>query len=368
MRIMLVFALFLAACGPRGSLTVDPAAGEVGQVRSVFVGTTREVDPAENVFGPGRLRGITTFGRYDVAIPPLRNLGEINWPRPREVPDPRRHFLTTGALVFDGEADFRRDLARALAAEPHGQREATIFIHGFNNTFAEGLYRIAQLSHDLDLPGVAVHYAWPSLAKPLGYVHDRDSALFARDGLEHLMSEVRAAGAERILIVAHSMGSALTMEALRQTALRGNKGVMDRVAGVLLISPDIDIDVFHAQARAIGKLPQPFVIFASRRDRALQLSARLTGQRDRLGNLSDVSEVSDLEVTVVDVAAFNVGGGHFNVGKSPALIQILGRIGDINAAYDRDQTGRTGLLPGVALTVQNATKIILSPVTGGLAQ
>jgi esterase/lipase superfamily enzyme len=371
MRRLLALALILAACAPRGALTVDPRAGEVGQVQQVFVGTTRLVDTEANVFGAGRLRDDTTFARYDVSVPPLRTLGEINWPKPREVPDPRRHFLTTGAIVFDGSPDFRRDLAHALAQEKRGQREATIFVHGFNNTFAEGLYRIAQLSSDLDLPGVTVHYAWPSLGKPLGYVYDRDSALFARDGLEQLMAEVQAAGAERTLIVAHSMGASLAMEALRQTAIRGNRRVMDRIAGVLLIAPDIDVDVFHAQARGVGRLPQPFVIFSSTRDRALQLSARLTGQRDRLGNLSDLSEVADLEVTVVDVAAFNVGGGHFNVANSPALIQILGRINDINAAFDRDRTGRTGLLPGVVLTVQNATKIILSPVAGiadGLAQ
>ena len=99
------------------------------------------------------------------------------------------------------------------------------------------------------------------------------------------------------------------------------------------------------------------------RDRALALSARLTGQRQRLGNLRDLSQVADLKVTVVDVAAFDVGAGHFNVGESPALIRLLSRFAEVDTAYGSDSAVRTGLLPGAVLTVQNATALILSPVT-----
>ena len=104
------------------------------------------------------------------------------------------------------------------------------------------------------------------------------------------------------------------------------------LAGVVLISPDIDIDVFRAQARAIPKLPQPFVVFTSERDRILRLSARLSGQTDRLGTLTDVTRVADLPITFLDVAAFNRGSGHFNVGNSPALLRLLERIASVDQA------------------------------------
>jgi esterase/lipase superfamily enzyme len=286
-------------------------------------------------------------------------------PPAARAPDPAREFLTADVIPYDDAPAFRRGLETALAALPRGSREVTVFTHGFNNTFAEGLYRIAQMSHDLSVPGVTVHYAWPSAGKTLAYLRDRDSALFARDGFERTLDEVTAAGAERIVIVGHSMGGALVMETLRQMAIRGRAPVDRRIGGVILMSPDLDVDVFHAQASAIGRLPQPFVIFTSRKDRALALSARLTGmRRDRLGNLRDVTEVADLAVTVVDVAAFSTGDGHLNVARSPALIRILGRIGDIDAAFGTDRSGKAGLIPGLALTVQNATTIILAPVTG----
>ncbi len=356
--------LTLAACETRGRVILVPEASKTGDVETVFIGTTRGPDPETgNEFGHGR-SAATRFVRLDVAIPPDRIAGQIRWTRERTAPDPATDFLATNLQTYRGAADFRADLARALAQEPRGRREVTLFVHGYNNTFAEGAYRQAQLGHDLDLGGVLVNYSWPSLAHPLGYAYDRDSALFARDGLEELLESVIAAGAERVLIVAHSMGANLTMEALRQIAIGGNDRIRRRIAGVVLISPDIDVEVFRAQATRIGDLPQPFIIFTSKKDRVLALSARLTGQHDRLGNVTDVAEVADLDVTLLDTTAFSQGGGHFNPGNSPALLAILGGIRAVDTALAADRTGRPGLLPGVALTVQNATQIVLSPVTG----
>lgn len=354
---LLLFGLAIAGCAPRGKIMLSPEAGDVGKVEQVFVGTTRGHDGTGN-FGPERDETLS-FARYDISVPPERRLGEITWPPEHGKADPRRHFLTVGRDHFARGSAFRADLAPALR---RSGGEAIIFVHGFNNTFAEGTYRIAQMAHDLDLPGVVVHYSWPSAAEPLGYAHDRDSALFARDGLERLLNEVEAAGAKRIILVAHSMGSALTMETLRQAAIRKDMATLARIRGVVLIAPDIDVDVFRAQAHAIGRLPQPFVVFTSDRDRILRLAARLSGQSDRLGTLSDLSRVADLEITMLDTAAFSKGMGHFNVSKSPALLRLLERLASVDEALTSDRAARTGLLPGAVLTVQNATQIILRPV------
>lgn len=359
---LFVVALMLAACSPRGEITVMPAAAAVGEVTTVFVGTTRAIDDATGRYGRGRSLAMR-YASYGIAIPPDRAVGEIRWPGRNRAPNPRTDFLTTSETFYDDGGAFRRDLSAALRQTRRGQREAIVFVHGFNNTFSEGLYRLAQLTHDLEVGGVSVHYSWPSAGQPLRYAYDRDSALFARDGLETLLSEVSAAGAERILIVAHSLGSALTMETLRQMAIRGSHTLDGRQIAVALISPDIDVDVFRAQALAMGKLPQPFYVFTSRRDRALALSARLTGQADRLGNVVDIRELADLDVTLIDVGAFSQGSGHFNVGNSPGLIRILSRLAEVDAAFSGDQTGRPGLLPRAVLTVQGATQVILAPVT-----
>ncbi len=358
----LLLVLLIASCTPRGQITLAPQAAAVGAVQTVFVGTTRLIDPETGRYGSGRSE-VMQFARYEVSIPPDRELGEIKFPRKSGKPNPKIDFLTTAEVLHSSPSDFRTDIARAALKGPRGGREAVIFVHGFNTNFSEGLYRIAQLSHDLELPGATVHYSWPSAANPLGYVRDRDSALVARDGLEALMHEVDAAGADRILLVSHSMGGALTMEAMRQIAIRGDKRLLAKIAGVILISPDLDVDVFRSQAQDIGTLPQPFLIFGSNRDRLLNLSAVLTGEPERLGNLTDLTRVADLKVTYLDVGAIAGGAGHFAVGNSPVLISLLGRIGEVDAAFEDDSRGRVGLLPGVVLTVQNATRIVLAPVT-----
>lgn len=358
----ILIVLSIAGCEPRGSIVIDPAAASVGDVETVFIGTTRGADPETGEeFGKIRNQEIR-FVRLDVSIPPDRKLGEIKWPRPVGRPDPMTQFLAVDEDIYPKAADFRADLARALAKEARGAREAVVYVHGFNNNFAEGTYRLAQLGHDLGTRGVSVHYSWPSRGHPLAYAYDRDSALFARDGLEDLLREVEAAGAEHMLLVAHSMGAALTMETLRQLAIEKNHSLLNKISGVALISPDIDVDVFRAQAIRVGNLPQPFIIFTSKRDHALALSSRLTGQHDRLGNVTDIEEVADLKVTVLDTTAFSTGAGHFNAGNSPALLLMLGRLSEIDTAFTGDRTGRPGLLPGAVLTLQNATQIILSPV------
>ncbi len=368
-RLLLAFCLIaLSGCTPRGTIMVDPDAAAVGAVQPVFVGTTRRDGGEAEPFSRGR--GFATrFARFDVSIPPDRELGSLPWPPRYGVPDPRRHMLTVASQIYRDDAAFRSALAVEMRRSRRGMREAVVFVHGFNSTFAEGLYRFAQLHHDMELPGVPVHYSWPSRGTPLGYAYDRDSALFARDGLERLLHEVTAAGADRVHLVAHSMGSALTMEALRQLAIRKDRSVMSRIGGVILISPDIDVDVFRAQAQAVGKLPQPFVIFTSAQDRALGLSARLAGEAARLGNLRDLRVLAGLEVTLLEVGAFSTGDGHFTAGTSPTLLRLLNRIGDVDAALGRDASSRIGLLPGAVLSIQGATQVILSPVAAiGLGQ
>jgi esterase/lipase superfamily enzyme len=358
-------AALLMACTPRGEFVLiddipqekAALAPDSGIREAVFVGTTRQ--EVDGVFGFARADQ-AAFLRYDILVPFDREAGEVTWPKSAGRADPRTDFLTLDVVKFDTHGAFRKELSAAMARRD--QTDVVVYVHGFNNTLAESVYRVAQMHFDLKVPGVAVHYAWPSRGSALGYVYDRDSALFARDGLEELLHQVAQAGARRVVIVAHSMGSVVAMETLRQSWIRKDRLVENSLGGVILISPDLDVDVFRSQANAMGSLPQPFLIFGSRRDSVLGLSSRIAGNPDRLGNLKDLSEIADLEVTYLDTAAYNEGSGHFNLGTSPALIQLLGGIANLDAAFRAEATGRIGLLPGVVLTVRNATAVVLSPV------
>lgn len=355
-RILLVLVLLLSACTPRAHLVVDPQAAGVGTVQPVFFGTNRTPD------GLGRSEQVH-YGRIDVSVPPDRAPGSITFPDQGERPDPTRHFLVTSQLGFAHSQQFQSALNSALRHRPASERSVVLFVHGYNSTFAEGLYRFAQLSHDLKYPGLDVHFSWPSRGQPLAYAADRDSVLFSRDGLEETIRAVTGSQARSVIIMGHSMGASLVMETLRQLALKGDRATLDRIEGVILMSPDLDVDVFRMQAKAIGKLPKPFLIFTSSQDRALRLSARLSAEPVRLGTLGDPHRLSDLEVTLVDVGAFNTGDGHFNAATSPALMGILSRVSDFGRAFAADG-GQVGLFTGAALTVERAVQIVLVPGQG----
>lgn len=356
MRRLVLVLLLCAGCAARGEFTQAPAGATGGEPEEIFVGTTRLA--RRDGYGFERSPA-PDFLRFAVSIPPERNPGELNWPPRTRKPDAARDFLLLEETRFASAGDFATALGKAMKAR--GQTETVVYVHGFNNTMAEGIYRVAQMHHDLSVPGVAVHYAWPSRGSALGYVHDRDSVLFARSGFEALLHEVEAAGAKDIVIVAHSMGAFVTMEALRQMVLRDGPHALDHIAGVVLIAPDLDVDVFRAEVADIGTLPQPFVIFGSSRDRVLGVSSTIAGGEGRLGNLASVKRISDLSVTYLDTAAFNVGTGHLNLGENPALLKLFGGIIGIDAAFRDDARARVGLLPGIALTVRNATEVILTP-------
>lgn len=359
-RLFSVLFLLLAACTPRPDLQVIPEAADVGQVIDVYYSTSRGPDDEEE-FGRIREAGLR-YGRIGVSVPPAHLPGKVEVKSPK--PDPQTHFVAADRALIGSRQAFRQEIGRAIRQRPPGQREAVIFVHGFNTNFAEGVFRVAQIMNDFGIDGVAVHYAWPSRAQPLAYAYDRDSALFARDGLEALIADVRTAGANNVLLVGHSMGGHLSMEAMRQIAIRSPAELRRSVDSVILISPDIDVDVFRAQAARIETLPEPFIIFVSRRDRALALSARLSGERNRLGNVRDPGRLADLNVTLVDVSEFAEGSlGHFTAASSPALISILRQIPAVAAIINGDPAGRTGLLAGTVLTLQSATDIVLTPLS-----
>ena len=367
----LLIALVLIGCTPRGEflkldqLPPDKAAltQTEGLREVVFVGTTRTKVNGE--FGFKRSEQ-ASFLRYDIYVPRNRQTGEVVWPKNARTADPKVDFLTLADQQYKDGTEFKHALRDRMKLRK--QQDVVIYVHGFNNTMAEGIYRVAQMHYDLQVPGIAVHYAWPSRGSPLAYVYDRDSAIFARNGLEELLNEVAEAGAKRIIIVAHSMGSAVAMETLRQVAIRDDRHVLNAIKGVVLISPDLDVDVFRSQVRDMGKLPEAFLIFGSSKDKILGISSRLSGNPARLGNLKDLSKIADLKVTYLDTTAYNVGAGHFNLGTSPALIKLLGGIANVNAAFEAEAKHRVGLLPGAVLTLQNATAVILSPVTAVVNQ
>ena len=358
--------VFIAACSDRSFTPVMPEALEVGTPKTIFVSTIREPMP-DGSFGPGRSNHNSLL-ELTVSIPPNHKPGNLDFAYAK--PDPLTQFTMAGSRIFDDPVDFRARLKSEMADLPRGQREATIFVHGFNSTQAETAFRAAQLANDIHLPGVTMVYSWPSQGNPLGYAYDEDSVLFARDGLERMLRHIRSAGVERVILVAHSMGSQLVMETLRQIEIQTPGWSAANLSGVVLMSPDLDVEVFQSQMNRIDDVPQPFIIFASSKDKLLNISSRLRGNHSsaRLGSLTSLDAVSDLPINIIDTTAFSddAVSPHLVAGTSPALIAILKSARKTASAFGQESVSLDNIFPGQVIKTDEATQVNLqNTVTEG---
>lgn len=364
---LIVLAL-LAGCagGPDPRTMLDtPAIGqdEIAATHRILVATTREpVETRGELYGGGRAEDLG-FARVDVTIPAAHSSGVVEQPRNGRRRDASKHFAASGMGVYGAEADFAQEL-RASVARTGGR--AMVFIHGYRTSFANSVFRAAQIVHDSGYSGTPVLFSWASTGRTVDYVYDNNSATVARDGLERTLTLLREAGATRIDVVAHSMGNWVTMEALRQLAITQDRAV-DKVLGdVVLASPDIDVDVFKGQMRRIGKPEKPFFVLLSRDDRALLVSGIIAGNRPRVGDYGNDDDLASLGVVVVDVSGLKAGDGlnHAKFADNPLLIRLLGE-----RLSDDDQLGNAGddisqrierLVQGVGQTVGTAAEIVIT--------
>lgn len=355
----LLGAAAVSGCGQRGSIAMlEPAAVAQQTVQRVIVATSRAPAPAPEFF-TGRNAFQTRFALFDVAVPPDRPAGTIRFPRGK--PDPRRDFVVTHAERLAGPRDFVQQV-NAAAANSANARFGAMFIHGFNNNFAEGLMRHVQLRHDLAAPGVGVLFSWPSAARLVAYAVDREHALFSRDSLVEtfqLMRRTRLAGYN---LIAHSMGAFLAMEGLRSLALMGDRATLGKIGAVVLISADLEVDLFRRQAEPVLAAGVPIYLVVSSKDRALRWSATLRGESRRVGNVYNREELGGLDVSIIDLSAVNPGEitGHLKVGSSPELISL------VRAMRRRQGTifgQESGVLTTGATVLQGAAGLVLAPLS-----
>lgn len=304
--------------------TIEAPASSIGSTHEIFVATTRDravADPRQ-VFD--RDRSLTTnYARVDVTVPKAHKVGSIERAKGRAPSDPARDFTATRVVTYPDRQHFASALGADVARR--GER-ALVFVHGFNNGFDDGIYRLTQIAADTSYPGTPVLFSWASGGRITDYVYDKESANAARDDLEATLRLLAATKVKSIDIIAHSMGTWVTMEALRQLAITGDRDLGGKLGYVILASPDIDVDVFKKQMLRYGKPDKPFTVLLSGDDRALQISGLISGSRPRVGDYNDAADLASYGVIVVDLTRTKSGDrlNHAKFADNPILVQLLG--------------------------------------------
>lgn len=370
--LVLVAPLMLAACStPRVLELAQAPRQDIAGTVQLYVATTREPS-AQPVWFSGERGPKLSFARLDVTVPRAHKPGQLELPDPSSGPgDPAKYFTATYLQRLD-LAPIVSDVRKELARRPPGQRDVLVFVHGYNTNFADAVFRFAQIVYDSGFKGVPVLFSWPSRGELLAYPYDRESTLYSRDFLEkNLRAIARDLGANRMDILAHSMGTFLTLETLRQAAIRGDGSFGGRLRDVMLASPDVDLDVFRTQ---MAQIRRPVTVFVSADDRALAFSRRFSGDKTRLGAVSAqdtrvIAELEKLGVTLIDLSQISGGGlNHDKFASSPRVVQLIGsRLkadGGIGFAGPQlgDQLG--DIAGGVVGTVGSTVGLVVSaPIT-----
>ncbi len=330
--VVVAAALAMAACGARPPPALHLAESRAGVASEVamFTAAMRAPVADEGARFGGERTLAPRFAKISVAIPPTHRTGEIAWPQQGRA-DPA---VTFAATRFE---DVPRERAAAALRDfvlRSGRRHVLLFVHGYNTRYDEAVFRLAQIVHDTGAQVAPVLFSWASWGSLPAYPYDRESAAVARDGLEAVMAALaREPTVSQVTVLAHSMGGWVTLEALRQMAIR-NGAVPRKITDVMLAAPDVDVDVAAAQGRALqaARTRPRMTLFTSEDDRALSASRLLWGSRDRLGSLDPTKEPYRTNLRRHGVEVYDLTKEHgedsLNHGKfasSPAVVQLIGR-------------------------------------------
>ena len=329
--LVVVGAMLLSACGGRPEGVLIPVTLTVPGTSTVdmAVATTRSRSENRAVLFTGERGPDLDFANIVVSIPPdaARKVGDVQWPK-RLPGNPATDFVTLRAddmTLPQAQTWFNGRVIKTPG------RKALVFIHGFNNRFDDSVYRFAQIVHDAGAPVVPILFTWPSRGSLFDYGYDRESTNYSRDALEKLLTALaKNKNVDEVDILAHSMGNWVTLEALRQMAIRNGR-VLPKIKNVMLASPDVDVDVFRSQMADIGNKGPNITLFVSQDDRALAASRRIWGNVERLGQINPTlepyaTELKSDKITVIDLTALRTDDrlNHAKFASSPEVVQSIG--------------------------------------------
>lgn len=276
-------------------------------------------------YGPNRLEqkvdGLTyELGICEVSIPPVHEFGDVELPELVHFEfsaDPTKHFVLS-KITPHPSTEFYAKLREKVAASP--KRDLFVFVHGFHNTFQKAAFRTAQLSYDLGFNGAPVMFSWPSQGKVLDYRTDENNVEEATQHLKSFLIQLKdESHAERIHVIAHSMGSRALSDAVMQIGLQfPGRPVFNEM---LLAAPDLDAGKFKGIAKNLTATAERVTLYASSKDKALMASNKLHGGTYKRAGESLPTPVTVKPVESIDVS--QVSGGHSYISNSGRILNDL---------------------------------------------
>ncbi|MEM8970799.1 MAG: alpha/beta hydrolase [Pseudomonadota bacterium] len=319
-------------------------------LRRVYYGTNRrKTDDVTSHACFGRERGkALVLGYTDVSIPKDRIPGTIDrperlriWKIPlpiREKEDIKKHFVEYATKELS-EEEFKAEISNAAQRSEAGY-SAMVYIHGFNNSFQQAMFRAAQLGEDLKFDGLVFGFSWPARGGVLNYLTDLDSARLAVRHLDRFLSIIgEEPNIQTVHLIAHSMGNELLANLVERagTALSERQGMF--IDQLILAAPDVDREAFEQVSEHFMRHSTNVTLYASSKDIALNVSENIRAAYPRAGDVpSDgplvVDGIDTMDVSAVESGLFELK--HSTYGDSDRVINdVLQRMGGIGKPADK---------------------------------
>jgi esterase/lipase superfamily enzyme len=231
--------------------------------------------------------------------------------------DEKKHFTLREIRTLD-----REGLVRVLK---QGQKQgAMVYVHGYNNSFEDALFKTAQLAFDAHFPGVPIAFSWPSKNGVADYDYDHDSADFSSDAFLQLLRLVRRdAAVSKVYVVVHSLGNRILLDALAHLP---EKDIT--LTEIIMAAPDIARENFVGRLNALKNAAKGLTLYASSADKAMLIS-RVKAGGVRAGDIPEMGPVVSPGMDTIDVTAlgddpFSLNHSVFSSNRS--LIDDIGRL------------------------------------------
>jgi esterase/lipase superfamily enzyme len=157
-----------------------------------------------------------------------------------------------------------------------------------------------------------------------GYIADLQTTEWAAKDLLTFLSLVRnKSGADRVHVIAHSMGNKLLAEAVARVG-DPKEAERNKLNEIILTAPDIDVDVFKRDfVKPLVAFAERVTLYASSNDLALKESRRQAGHYQRAGESNPTiliaPGVESIDASAVDTNLI----GHFYYADNGSVISDI---------------------------------------------
>ncbi|MGF1887206.1 alpha/beta hydrolase [Photobacterium profundum] len=228
--------------------------------------------------------------------------------------DRSKHFVIDSNFSLN-EDEFYSDLKYKS-----DNKSLMIFIHGYNVSFKNAIYNAAQIKYDLDYESPIMLFSWPSQAKVLSYVSDKESALHSALALADILEKIDSLDVDEVVIIGHSMGSLCLAEAIK--SYKSTNKSFKRVA---LAAADINQDTFvDIYSERMKQFFESVTLYASSSDLALNTSS-IVNRSNRIGSVKNgitvIDGIDTIDMSDADKNIFTLG--HSYVSKTSEALNDI---------------------------------------------